>query len=352
MSKLKVVRKRPPTFPASQRSDFRSYYENVTIDALRSLRRHWQLIASCVALAIVLACLALPLMPRKYSATALVSPNLYSPEQGRLVALASVDATAIVNGEARLIVSDAALQAVVRRLKPKQLPEGEQHSGWLRNLFFPETRVELQMDREVATLRGKLEVNKDSRAYLIAISFTASSPDEAVRVVNSVAVEYLRDKWIQRKSVAANAAEAELARQLAVNGEKHPKVMQAVDAVDAARADLKAFMGSTEDEQALAVLDDGAKFAVPNRTPTSPRGKVVLGLACLLGLLTGAGLALWRDRRGLEPLDWASARQFELRSLLHRRLPGDGASRLLQRWRRYTGWFAGLSRSKSLKAPP
>jgi uncharacterized protein involved in exopolysaccharide biosynthesis len=324
MSILKVDHERRPTFPVEQSSDFRSHYENVAIDALRSIRRHWQLIASLVAFAIVLACLALPLMPRKYLATAFVSPSLYSPEQGRLVALASVDATAIVNGEARLIVSDAALQAVVRRLKPKQLPEGEgePRSDWLRNLFFPETRVETQMDREVGTLRSKVEVNKDSRSYLIAISFTASSPDEAVRVVNSVAVEYLRDKWIQRKSGAVSAAEAELARQLAVNGEKHPKVMQAMDAVDVARADLKAFMGSTEDGQALVVLDDGAKFAVPNRTPTSPRGKVVLSLACLVGLLAGAGLALWRDRRGLDPLD--------LRSLFHRRRP-DGSSRQLQR---------------------
>jgi uncharacterized protein involved in exopolysaccharide biosynthesis len=324
MTMPNVDRKRPPTFPAEQRADFRSHYESVAIDALRSMRRHWQLILSCVALAIVLACLALPLMPRKYLATAFVSPNLYSPEQGRLVALASVDATAVVNGEARLIVSDAALQAVVRRLNPKQLSEdeGEPRSDWLRNLFFPETRVESQMDRLVATLRSKVEVNKDSRSYLIAISFTASSPDEAVLVVNSVAIEYLRGKWIQRKSSAVSAAEAELARQLAVNGEKHPKVMQAVDALDAARADLKAFMGSTEEGQVLVGLDDGAKLAVPNRTPTGPRGKVVLGLACLAGLLAGAGLAFWRDRRAVEPL--------ELRSLLLRRRP-DGSSRQLQR---------------------
>src|SRR4029434_8001970 len=118
MSMSNVDSKRPPTFPAGQRSDFRSHYENVAINALRSMRRHWQLILSCVALAIVLACLALPLMPRKYSATASVSPNLYSQEQGKTMALASVDATSIVNGEARLILSDAALQAVVRRLRP------------------------------------------------------------------------------------------------------------------------------------------------------------------------------------------------------------------------------------------
>jgi uncharacterized protein involved in exopolysaccharide biosynthesis len=325
MSILKVDHERRPTFPIEQRSDFRSHYEIAAIRALQSIQRHWQLILSCVVLAIVLACLALPLMPRKYLATAFVSPNLYSPEQGKLVALASVDATAIVNGEARLIVSDGALQAVVRRLNPKQLSEREEEprSDWLRNLFFPETRVESQMDRLVATLRSNVEVNKDSRSYLIAISFTASSPDEAVLVVNSVAIEYLLGKWIQRKSSAVSAAEAELARQLAVNGEKHPKVMQAVDALDAARADLKSFTSATEDGQALVGLDDGARFAVPNRTPTSPRGKVVLGLACLVGLLAGAGLALWRDRRGLEPLD--------LRSLFYRRRPDDGSSGQLQR---------------------
>jgi uncharacterized protein involved in exopolysaccharide biosynthesis len=321
MSILKVDHERRPTFPAEQRSDFRSHYENVAIRALQSIQRHWQLIASLVVLAIVLACLVLPLIPRKYSATAFVSPNLYSQEQGKAMALASVDATSIVNGEARLILSDAALQAVVRRLRPgrpEQQLEEEQRLGWLRNLFFPETRMESQLDREIATLRNKVDVAKDTRSYLISISFTASSADEAVRVVNTIAVEYLRDKWIQRKYGAVNAAEAELGRQLAVNGDKHPKVLQAADALDAARADLKTFMGSTDDGQALVGPDEGVKFAVPNRTPTSPKGKVVLGVACMLGLLAGVGLAIWRDWRGLAPLEFQRRRS-------------DGSSRKLQR---------------------
>ena len=136
MSILNVDHDRPPAFPPEQRSDFRSHYESETIRTLQSIHRHWQLIVSLVVLAIVLACLALPLMPRKYSATAFVSPNLYSQEQGKIVALASVDATSIVNGEARLILSDAALQAVVRRLRPdrpEQQLEGEQRLGWLRD---------------------------------------------------------------------------------------------------------------------------------------------------------------------------------------------------------------------------
>ena len=321
MSILKGDHERHPTFPAEQRSDFRSHYENVAIRALQSIQRHWQLIASLVVLAIVLACLALPLIPRKYSATAFVSPNLHSQEQGKAMALASVDATSIVNGEARLILSDAALQAVVRRLRavrPERQFEEEQRLGWLRNLFFPETRMESQLDREIATLRNKVDVAKDTRSYLISISFTASSADEAVRVVNTIAVEYLRDKWMQRKYGAVGAAEAELARQLTVNGEKHPKVLQAADALDAARADLNALLGSTDDGKALVGPDEGVKFAVPNRTPTSPKGKVVLGLACMLGLLAGLGLAIWRDWRGLEPFEFQRRRS-------------DGSSRKLQR---------------------
>ena len=91
-------------------------------------------------------------------------------------------------------------------------------------------------------LQNRVEVTKDTRSYLISISFTASSADEAARVVNAIAVEYLRDKAIQRKRDAVTAAEIELARQLAVNGDKHPKVLQAADELEVARAALKAIM--------------------------------------------------------------------------------------------------------------
>jgi uncharacterized protein involved in exopolysaccharide biosynthesis len=308
----------PNRVPATeQQADLRPHYETVAIRTLRSIHLHWQLIVSFVVIAIVLACLALPLMPRKYSATAFVSPNLYSQEQGKLAPMASVDATSVVNGEARLILSDAALQAVVRSLgteRPEQQQlETEQRLAWLRTLFFPETRVESPIDREIATLRNKVEVAKDTRSYLISISFTASSADEAARIVNAVAVEYLRDKWIQRKRGAVNAAEGELARQLAVNGEKHPKVVQAADGLDAARADLKAFIASRDDGQVLVGPDEAVKLAVPNRTPTSPKGTVVLGMACMVGLMAGVSLAIWRGRHGLEPFDWT--RQLGLRQL-------------------------------------
>ena len=44
------------------------------------------------------------------------------------------------------------------------------------------------------------------------------------------------------------------------------------------------------------VTDEGVKLATPNRTPTSPKGFVILAMAFMLSLLAGIGLAVWRDR--------------------------------------------------------
>ena len=100
------------------------------------------------------------------------------------------------------------------------------------------------------------------------------------------------------------AAEGELARQLMIYGEKHPKVLQAAEGLDAARAALKAGMGPEDggrdaiaDGRDAIVADGSVKLALPNRTPTSPKGFMILGLSIMLGLLAGIGLAVWRDRR-------------------------------------------------------
>jgi hypothetical protein len=80
-------------------------------------------------------------------------------------------------------------------------------------------------------------------------------------------------------------------------------------------------------DQGSLRTNEGLKLAVPNHTPTSPKGMVVLGLFWLLGLLAGVGSAVWRDRCGLEPFDLAAARQ------LFARMRSAWTSFSLQRWR-------------------
>ncbi|MGZ5871405.1 MAG: hypothetical protein ACXWKP_04750 [Bradyrhizobium sp.] len=255
-----------------------------------------------VTLALVLACIAIPLMPREYSAEALIYPNLFSREQGKVVPLASVDAAALVNGEARLIRSDAILRAVAKRLgqDPKATrtnSSATQSLDWVRAAFLPETRNYSPFDRTVARLGKKVVVMNDTRSYLISISFTASSADEAAQVVNAFVIEYLRDKAIQRRLDKISSAEAELRQQLAVFGDKHPKTLQAVAELDAERASMEAAMNPQDGDQDDAAGDQSVKLAVPNQTPTSPKGFVILGLSFLSALLAGIGLAIWRDRR-------------------------------------------------------
>ncbi len=291
-----------------ERTDLRAYYEMVAARALSSIKRDWRLIASIVVVTMTFACLVIPLIPRQYSATALVYPNLFSVEQAKLTPKGSIDASSLVTSEARLIVSDAILQAVVARLKLDERPGvmgagswGSGTTSWIRTLILPETRNHSPFDRQVALLRSRVDVAKDTRSYLISISFTARSADEAAAVVNAIALEYIRDKKILRSQSAVAAAEAELQRQLSVNGERHPKVLQSVDGLESARAELNAILTTDDAAQEALAADEGVKLAIPNRTPTSPKGFVILGLSFIVSLLIGVGLAVWRDRLGFEP---------------------------------------------------
>lgn len=291
-----------------ERTDLRAYYEMVAARALSSIKSDWRLIASIVVVTMTLACLVIPLIPRQYSATALVYPNLFSGEQAKLTPKGSIDASSLVTSEARLIVSDAILQAVVARLKLDERPEvmgvgawGSGITSWIRTLILPETRNHSPFDRQVALLRNRVDVAKDTRSYLISISFTARSPDEAAAVVNAIALEYIRDKKVLRSQSAVAAAEAELQRQLSINGERHPKVLQSVDGLETARAELNAVLTAEDAAQEALAADEGVKLAIPNRTPTSPKGFVILGLTFIVSLLIGVGLAVWRDRLGFEP---------------------------------------------------
>ena len=301
------LKQQMPT-PELKHNDLRAYYEMVAARAWSSIKRDWRLIASIVVVTMALACLVIPLLPRHYSATALVYPNLFSVEQAKLTPKGSIDASSLVTSEARLIVSDAILQAVVARLKLDRKSEATGVGSWLpgvtrwiRGLILPETRNHSPFDRQVALLRNHVDVAKDTRSYLISISFTARSPEEAAAVVNTIALEYVRDKNILRSQGVVAVAEAELQRQLSINGEKHPKVLQSVDGLETARAELNALLTAEGAAQETLAADEGVKLAIPNRTPTSPKGFVILGLSLTVSLLAGVGLAVWRDRLGFEP---------------------------------------------------
>lgn len=309
MNMLKHDHDARPAFHPEQ-SDFRAHYENLAADTLRSIRRHWWIIASCVVLALALAFGIIPLMPVKYSAEALIYPSLVSNDQGKgVTGGVSLDASSIVSGEARLVNSDSVLRTVVERLGLDKAPQRDtlppwasEPLDWFRGTFLPETRNYSPFERAVARLRNRVQVERDTRAYFISVSFSANSADDATAVVNAVAVEYLREKALKRAQNAVTAAENELERQRAVYGERHPLFAQAAAALAAARLGMtKAALSPQDSGWEATATDDVVELAIPNRTPTSPKGMVIMGLAAMLGLVAGIGLVIRRDRRRREP---------------------------------------------------
>jgi uncharacterized protein involved in exopolysaccharide biosynthesis len=297
-------RKRPNSRPSSRPKhwDYREYYVDLAARTLSSIRKHRIFIVTCVSVAFMLACISTPLIPRKYSAEALISPNLFSAEQEKAVAKASIDGAAMVTGEARAIRSDVILRAAAVRLGHDPNAATSRSRPMLlldrfRAAWLPETFNYSSFDRAVARLRNRVVVTNDTRSYLISVSFTASSAEEAAQVVNAVVIEYLRDKVRQRRLSKLISAEAGLQEQLAVYGEKHPKTLQAVADLEAERASIEAAMNQQDSDQYEVANDQNVKLAMPNHTPTSPKGFVIFGLSLLLALLASIGVAVWRDRR-------------------------------------------------------
>jgi hypothetical protein len=120
--------------------------------------------------------------------------------------------------------------------------------------------------------------------------------------------------------------------------------------LDVARAALKAAMSPEDGGQDAVVTDESVKLAIPNRTPTSPKGFVILGLSFMLGLMAGIGLAVWRDKRAFEPRETLPSLSagFLLETPLFDRL-GVGLASLVQRAREILAFHvlrSGNSRCK------
>jgi uncharacterized protein involved in exopolysaccharide biosynthesis len=292
------------TFNRLDPSNLREHYEDVATNTLRSIGRHFRLIAALVAIALASASLVVSQLPRSYSSEALVYPNLFRGEEGtKTMPLATIDGAALVSSEAQYIRSPFMVRSVIKRLALDRDPEFVTPSSdflpglnGVRAALLPETVVSAPLERAATRVAQRLKVMNDTRSYLISVSFTAASPEKAAAVANAFALEYIRAKTMQSMGDAVTAAGRELTRQSAIYGEKHPSIVQAKTELEAARMRFKAALNEPELARKIAP-GDAVTLGEPNPTPSSPKGIVILGLAFMSALISGIGLAVWFDRR-------------------------------------------------------
>jgi len=291
-------------------TSLRNHYEDVAADMFRSIMRWKFMIAGFVLGAIVLAALLVSVLPRTYTAQALIYPNMSSTENRNPSLSATINATAFVSSEVRRIGSQENTIGVVRRLKLDTNPAFiSEPSGFdilrkLKTMVMPETVHATKLARAVARLRSRLQIESQGRTYVIAVRYTANSPEFAAAVVNAVLFEYLHAKEKDRRTREVHAAENELLQLSTLYGKRHPRLAQAEAKLASAKRKLQLAVDNPYSYQS-----DWFVLAEPNDTPSGPAGKSILGIASILGLVVGtcAAILLGRRDNGFKTSDEVSA---------------------------------------------
>ncbi len=329
----------------------RAYYEEVVRETLGILWHQKRLIVGILLVALSLASIALVLIGPRYSAEAIIQLNFTreEPTAGtKIQPIASIDAVALVDGALRVIRSRATANAVVARLGLDKDPDFARGSNMWRVFSIVRQGFGLaavepsQRDLAVNELMRKITVTSETRSYLISVTTTAGDPEQAARLTNAVALEYLRGQMLQQLADTQAAAERELTQLSSVYGVRHPSYVLARTRLDTLQNRLAALRDGPPDDDAVRLVI-GQSFVAAEKTliPSGPRIILILGLTAGAALGVGIWLALLLARNAAMAF-FISQHLRLLRSTLRRylgpRLKGLGggglnSDRWAQSWR-------------------
>ncbi|HET9068883.1 MAG TPA: Wzz/FepE/Etk N-terminal domain-containing protein, partial [Amaricoccus sp.] len=254
------------------------------------------------------------------TATLLVNPLAGAPDGGgdrTGGAFAPVVAVGMFDSEIGILRSEKIAADAFAAIDPDWLATPPSPVARLKRLLrpslaSPEARRQALLDR----LRADFTVERPEGAFLLDLSYTSPSPEQAAAILDAFVAAYLADRAERRRSMA-EAAGAALARQV---GDLEARLADAVAetrAIDPAggadpgalaearrRAEAQAaaigrLLVRAEETRALAgAADEGVRLVSPPRVPvfdSAPNASRTLLLATLAGALAGVGVGLARE---------------------------------------------------------
>jgi uncharacterized protein involved in exopolysaccharide biosynthesis len=268
--------------------------------AFASLFRRKLLVLVIVGTALVLAIIAVLIMPAGYTAQAYIRGEFSASEavakenDNKSAGSISLDLVRVIETQSRLLQSHQLARRVVQHLGLDRLQPRVSEGRWLPAEFYDAAKIPGDKEDIAATkLLHDLAVTSDPRAYLITVQYTAEDSELAVLITNAFVAELLRSTKLQALLQQRSAAQATLLDQLAKFGEKHPRVaearMQLADTDDLLKEEL-----SESPEAILQAAGENVTKAIA--TPSSPHPTFVIGLLLLVGFAIGIGGALWLER--------------------------------------------------------
>jgi hypothetical protein len=282
-------------------TDVVDQYRSVASETLRALIRRWYLVVGVVFLVVILCSVALLLLPRKYTAEALIQFDFVrvGGEAGSLIA--TVDAAALAENEVRLIRARPTARNVVLRLglhESPARPAGSEKGALasLQNAIVPEMSSLDGVERTVSEISRNVTVTNVARAYLITIAYSGRSPDEAALIANEFAREFFRVKLLQGSQKGEAAAQREVQQLNSIYGDRHPLMVAALEKLEVVKVQARADRAALAEHDVLPPPGFSFTAAQPNPVPSSPRGLLVLGLGTLCAFGLGVSVATWVDR--------------------------------------------------------
>lgn len=277
-----------------------------TIDLLETARRVrdilWRRRAIAICVCLVLGTVAGTVKwfaGPSYSASLIIKPDLRGRQTPANTGPSPlIDGASLVESQMALVRSHAVAKRVVERLGMVDASDqsGKKRSWVSRAYGYWSDRAfsawkPTAVDRAAAQLVSNLSAQRLQQSYLIRLAYRAKSSDEAARVLNAVASEYIRTGQLQLLADRYHVANTALADLLRKYGPKHPLVLRAERDVESQHRALQA-----EEEKALRLMSSEALTAtglvLPAEAITIPTGYSV-SAAIFVGLLLGALVGLF-----------------------------------------------------------
>jgi uncharacterized protein involved in exopolysaccharide biosynthesis len=300
--------------------EFRPALAVSLVEVLAFIRRHLSIISlttlATLGIAILYLITAVPTFTAK--AELVVDSKAIDP----------TSVSTIVESQIRIIKSESIASAVIGKLGLAQDPEFEAdqasllHSmtssisrllGWSK----PETKANAAR-YIVESFQRKLSAKRLGGTYLVEITFDSRDPDRAAQILNAVAENYItrqmdkgglqEAKWVKDRlnELSTQALAAQKALEDYSKNRKEPadsaatidKLAAAAESSRNAYDNFRHVLRKTEatQQQASPVFEASlVNGASPPLRASSPKPRIVLGIAIAGGLLLGIAIGILRD---------------------------------------------------------
>jgi uncharacterized protein involved in exopolysaccharide biosynthesis len=284
----------------ADRLPLRANYEGIVLATLATLWQRKLLIGTAIVVALLLGIIASLLIPPRYTANAFVRVAFVSTDTASTTGGIAIDGALMVETRSRVFKTHQVARRVVEKLGLQRLrpvvAQGLVGSMLQRLVIGIEPAPGYPEDLAATRLLRNLTIKTEPRVYLITVSYTASDPALAALIANAFVAESLRLYVLQGLNEQRTTAQAAVAELVAALGERHPSVARARGKLASVEALLEAEKFNTKRE-IETFTNDGVLAAQPVAVPSSPNPQLIIGIAMLLGLVAGIGIAILLDRR-------------------------------------------------------